>query len=191
MACSVALILASKGLISPGSPSMFQGGSSLGSPRVAPIKMADTLSCRASMPACGVPRGAYCGQCLHSHGSVLDSPKSFCNSNGGFCGGVPSMPMSFHDGGGGGLGLHLPTVGAFCSGGSGSIPSPCHASLFAQRSNASGCAVVAFTALPASLMLAVPSVGAGEGFVSNDTPPGSYVSMTAHLMGSVPTLSAM
>jgi hypothetical protein len=47
-------------------------------------------------------------------------------------------------------------------------------------SNASGSAAAAFSATPMSLTLAVPLVGAGAVFVSNDTPPGSITSTAKH-----------
>jgi len=137
--------------------------------------------------------GARCGLRSHSHGGILDSPKSFCDGSGSFRGGVPSTPMSFRDGGCGSCssGLRRPTVGAFHGSSSGGIPSLRHASLFAQRSNASGCAMVAFTTPPASSTLAVPSVGAGAGFASNDAPPGLCASTCARSLASAPAFSAM
>jgi hypothetical protein len=78
----------------------------------------------------------------------------------------------------------------FCGGGS-SVLSPCHASLSAQGSNASGFAVVAPSAPPASLMLAVPSVGAGAPFTSNDEPSGLCASMTARLTAFAPVFPAV
>ena len=150
----------------------------------------------ANMPACSVFHGTLCDLCLpldrlsYSSGGGASSLHLHMLSFRASRGGVPSMPVSFCDGSSGSSGLHLPTLGAFHGSGSGSIPSPCHASLFAQGSNASGCAVVAFIALPASSMLAVPLVGAGVPFTSNDTPPGSCMSTTMCLTTPVPAFPA-
>jgi hypothetical protein len=127
-------------------------------------------SCAASMPAHGVSCSACCG--LH----------------------LPADMLS-HGNGGGASSLHLcmPLFGAsysglpstprfFCDSGSGSVLSPCYASLSAQGSNALGCAMVAFSAPPARSMLVVSSVVAGIAFMSNNAPPGSSMSTTMHLM---------
>ena len=166
--------------------------------------------------SCGGDGGAS-GPHLHlpidgtSHSGDPGLPELSHGGNGGvLCGahfGLHWLTDTPSRGGGGGTSsphLHVPTLGASCGGipstpgcirdgGSGGIPSPRHASLFAQGSNASGCTVVAFTAPPASLMLAVPSVGAGAPYVfaSNDASPGLRASATMRSMGSTHAFSAV
>jgi hypothetical protein len=83
--------------------------------------------------------------------------------------------------------LGLPNL--FYGGGS-SVSSLHHASLSAQGSNTLGFAVVAPSVPPASPMLAVPLVGAGVLFVSNNTLSGLYTSMTTHLTAFTPVFPA-
>jgi hypothetical protein len=135
-------------------------------------------SCAASTPARSVSRGACFGP-----RSPLD--------------GLPCSDRS----GASGTHLRMPSVRAYCScdpglpgpfrgnGGDG-ISSPLHAVLSAQGSNASGFAVVASSAPPASPTLAVLSVGAGAAFVSNDAPFGSIASTAAHPTASAPAFPA-
>ncbi len=157
----------------PGSHSMSQGGLSSKCPGARSFRMAGMPSCAASTPTHGVSRGAHCGPCSPLDGLSCGSWSCLC----------------------------MPTVGASCSsnpgspkpsggGGSGSVSSLHHAVLSALGSNASGSAVVASSALPASSMLVVPSVEAGAVFMSNDTPPGSCASMGVHSMGSTPAFPA-
>jgi hypothetical protein len=115
-------------------------------------------SCAASTPAHSVSRGACFG---------LRSPSD----------GLPCSDRS----GASGTHLRMPSVRAYCScdpglpgpfrgnGGDG-VSSPLHTVLSAQGSNASGFAVVASSAPPASPTLAVLSVGAGAAFVSKMLP---------------------
>jgi len=72
----------------------------------------------------------------------------------------------------------------FCGDSSGSVLSPLYATLSALGSNASGSVVVAFSAMPMSLMLVVPLVGAGNIFASNNAPPGLCAPMTIQSMAS-------
>jgi hypothetical protein len=92
---------------------------------------------------------------------------------------------------------HLRTFGASRSGnpgspkpcrgnGGGSASNLCHAVLSSLSSNASGSAAAAFSASPMSLTLAVPSVGAGAAFVSNDASPGSCASTATCSMAFMP-----
>jgi hypothetical protein len=187
---------------------MSQGGPCLGSPGVAPFMVVDALACRASMPTCGMFCGTLCGPHLPSDG--------LSGSSGGGAlslrlrmpllrasyGGVPCTPVSFR-GSSSGLLLLLDEPSW---GGSGAASSPrllmpisgashgswssLHSMFFALGSNASGLVAVVSTAPLAGLILTVSSVGAGAAYVSNDTLPGLYISMTTHLMGSVPVLSA-
>ena len=195
---------------SPGAMSLRTGGApSCTANTPAHVVFCGAL-CGMRLPLDGFSCGSW--SCLRipilgaSHGGDPGWPKSSHGSGGGIlcsayftlhshlhepsCGGIPSMPMSFRDGGGSNSGLHLPSLGAFHSGSSG-VPSPHHALLFAQGSNTLGCAVVAFIAPPASSMLAVPLVGAGVPFMSNDAPPGSCTLTHAHSLASMPTFSAM
>ncbi len=155
----------SKGCLPPGSPSMPQGGPCLGNPGAKSLRTNGAPSYAANTPTHSVCCGTLCGPCLPSDGlsgSSCGSALSLCLRMPSFrasYSGIPSMPVSFRSGSSGSSGLHLPTLGAFHGGSSGGIPSLCHASLFAQGSNASGCVVVAFTAPPASSMLVVPLVG--------------------------------
>ncbi len=203
----------------PGSPSMSQGGPCLGSPGAVSLRTNSVRSCAANTPAHGICRGALCGPCLPLDGLSGSSSGGALSlhlrmpSLGASYGGIPSMPVSFCGGGsfcGAHFGLcsladepsyggdssasspclHVPIDGTSRSGDSSGVLSLHHASLFAWGSNALGCAVVAFTALPASLMLAVPLVGAGVPFMSNDTPPGSCASTTTHSMSPMPAFPA-
>ncbi len=175
---------------------MPQGGPCLGNPGAKSLRTNGAPSYAANTPTHSICCGTLCGPCLPSDGlsgSSCGSASSLCLCMPSFrasYSGIPSMPVSFRSGSSGSSGLHLPTLGAFHGGSSGGIPSLCHASLFAQGSNASGCVVVAFTALPASSTLAVPSVGASVPFTSNDTPPGSCMSITMHLTTPMPAFPA-
>ena len=76
-------------------------------------------------------------------------------------------------------------------GGGGSISSLCYTLLSAQGSNTLGLMVVALSALPASLTLAVPLVGAGVLFASNDVPSGLCALTTVHSMAFMPMFPAV
>ncbi len=101
VACIVAFIVGLKRLFKSkiffpsGSPSMPQGGSSSGNPEVPPFKMANMLSCRASMPTCGVVCGARFGprspsdRLSHSGHSGVLSPCLYMPFVGLSCGGNP------------------------------------------------------------------------------------------------------
>jgi hypothetical protein len=178
---SLLTFLASKGLfksnffVPPGSPSMSQGGLSSKCPGAGFLKTVGAPSCAANMLMSGISRGA----CFSSRspsarlscggGGGASSPRLRMPSFGASHGGVPSTPEPS------------------CGGNSGSVSSPCRAAPSALGSNASGSAVVAFSAMPMSLMLAVPSVGVGVVSVSasNDAPPGSCTSMTTRLRVTV------
>ena len=121
------------------------------------LKTIGAPSCIASMPACSVSCSACFGLLLAPHLPLDGLPCSDCSC----------ASLSPH--------LCMPSVWASCSSdqglpepfhgdGSGSVLSLLHADqamLSVQSSNASGFAVVAFLAPPASLMLMVLSVGAG------------------------------
>ena len=137
------------------------------------LKTISVPFCTASMPTHSVSRGAYFGP--HSPSDGLPCSDHSCAS------------LSLH--------LHMPSVRASRSGdqglpepfhgdSGGSVSSPLHAdqaALSAQGSNTSGFAVVASSALPASLTLTVLLVGAGVTFTSNKAPFGSIASMATHV----------
>ena len=167
-------LLKSKSLVSPGSPSLPQGGPCLGNLGAESLRTNGAPSCAAHMPTCGVFCGAHCGLCLpsdrpsrsgDSSASSLRMHMPFLRAS---CGSNPGLPEHSHGSGSicsAHFGLHslMDKTSRNGSGGSG-VLSLCDTTLSAQDSNALGSAVVASTALPASSMLAVPSVGAGAGF---------------------------
>jgi hypothetical protein len=176
--------LASKGLFKTenlppsGSHLMSEGGLSSKCPGVEPFRMAVTLSSRASTPA----RGISCSACYSLHlptdglsysGSAgALSPHLRMPSFGASHSGIPSTPKHSHGGNSSGvLSLRCATPSAL-------------------GSNTLGSVVAAFLAMPMSLTLAVPLVGAGVVSTSNDTPPGSCASMTAHSMAFAPAFLA-
>jgi hypothetical protein len=133
-------LLRLKVFIPPGSPSMPQGGSSLGNPGVTSFKTNGAPSCAVNTPTCSVSCGVCMGSC-----SPLDGPSRGSQS----CLCMTSLGAAYGSNGGSGSALHLclcmPSLGASHSGipsmpgcvrnsSSSGIPSPRHASLFAQVS---------------------------------------------------------
>jgi hypothetical protein len=197
---------------SPGAKSLRTGGTPSCAANTPARSVFHGALCGPRLPLDGISGGSGGGAlslrlCMPSlrasRSGVPSMPMSFRGGSGSGSG-LRSLWDEPSRGGGGGASsprLHMPIEGAscgdvldspesFCDGGSGSVPSLCHASLFAQGSNASGCAAVAFTAPPASSTLAVPSVRAGVPFVSNDAPLGSCASTTTRSTTSAPAFSA-
>jgi hypothetical protein len=195
---------------SPGAESLRTGGAPSCAANMPACGIFCGALCGPRLPLDGISGGS---------GGGASSPRLCMPSLRASRGGIPSTPVSFRGGSGSGLHslwdepsrgggggassprLHVPIEGAsrgdvldspesFCDGGSGGVPSPRHASLFAQGSNTLGCVAVAFTAPPASSTLGVPSVRASVPFVSNDAPLGSCASMTTRSTTSAPTFSA-
>ena len=143
-----------------------------------PIKMANLLSYRASVPTHSISHGTHCSLCLpldrlsHSSGGGALSPCLHMPFIRASHSSVPSLPKSF------------------CDGGSSGVSSPHHALLSAQSFNASGFTVVAFTALPASSTLVVLLVGVGVAFTSNDAPSSLCTSIIMCLTAFAPAFLA-
>jgi hypothetical protein len=152
---ALSTFLASKGLfksnffVPPGSPSMSQGGLSSKCLGAGFLKTVGVPSCAANMPVSGVSCSARFGSRSPSDGlsrggsSGASSPRLHMPSFGASRGGIPSTPEPSH------------------GGNSGGVSSPRRTTPSALGSNASGSAVAAFSAMPMSLTLAVPSVGVG------------------------------
>jgi hypothetical protein len=156
----------------PGSPSMSYGGPSSGNPGVVPLKMADALSAEPAHPLVvflAVPAVA----CVRPQtGSLtMAGHACACPLMGLLAAATQARPSFF-------------VVAAAASRARATPRS------LPQGSNASGFAVVAPSAPPASLTLAVPSVGAGAPFTSNDAPPGLCASTTAHSTAFAPVFPA-